>query len=63
MSTEHSLKNTYRGKLKYWKRNLSIITLFITNSSLTGLGLNLGFCTERLTQYSRAQCGWTWHFF
>ena len=62
MSTEHNLKNTYGGKLKHWKRNLSIITLFITNTTWTGLELNLGFCTERLAQCSMAQCGWTWHF-
>jgi len=62
MSTEHCLKNTYRGKLKYWKINLSIVTLFITNPTWTGLGFNLGCCTEKLAQYSIAQCCWTWHF-
>jgi hypothetical protein len=48
MSTEHRLNNTYRGKLKYGKRNPSIFTLFITNPTRASLGLNLGFCSERL---------------
>lgn len=40
-------RNTCRGKVTYSEKNCPSVTLFTTNSTLSGLGLNLGLHSNR----------------